>query len=153
VNGSVNVHNTLATVQFCSVPALNLKSCSSLVAENNRWGIGVGEQSPRASIKPLPVPERVGEPSVFKHVVYIIKENQTYDSILGDMEKGNSDKKLCLFGEEVTPNHHALARGFVLLDNTYTSGTNSADGHQWADSAVANGYTEQNYSANSRSYP
>ena len=101
----------------------------------------------------VPVPQRVGEPSVFEHVVYIIKENQTYDSLLGDMKEGNGDPKLCLFGEDVSPNHHALAREFVLLDNTYTSGTNSADGHQWTVSAIGNGYIEQNYDAHSRSYP
>src|SRR4029078_11543709 len=72
---------------------------------------------------------------------------------LGDMREGNGDPKLTIFGEEVTPHQHALARQFVLLDNLYSSGTNSADGHQWTDSAVANGYMEQNYSAHSRSYP
>jgi hypothetical protein len=86
-------------------------------------------------------------------VVFIIKENHTYDSTLGDVKEGNGDPNLCTFGEEVTPNQHALAREWVLLDNTYTSGTNSADGHQWTVSAVANGYMEQNYSAHVRSYP
>jgi hypothetical protein len=69
------------------------------------------------------------------------------------MREGNGDKALNLFGEAITPNHHALAREFVLLDNTYTSGTNSADGHQWTDEAVANSYIEQNYGAHLRSYP
>jgi len=69
------------------------------------------------------------------------------------MKEGNGDPKLCLFVEDVSPNHHALAREYVLLDNTYTSGTNSADGHQWTVSAVGNGYIEQNYDAHSRSYP
>ena len=95
----------------------------------------------------------MGEPSVFKHVVYIIKENHTYDLDLGDMPEGNGDKSLCIFPENITPNEHSIARQFVLLDNTYTSGTNSADGHQWTSSALGNAYMEQNYNAHSRSYP
>jgi len=155
-NGAINVHATASTLQFITGDALNedvLKSSSRVVASNNRWGMSTGDQSPRRNVKAVPVPERVGEPSVFKHVVFIIKENQTYDSIFGDVAKGNGDKRLCLFPEETTPNHHALAEEFVLLDNTYTSGTNSADGHQWTVSSVANGYMEQNYGAHSRSYP
>lgn len=155
--GAISVYGTVGTVQFLSPDVLaegsTLKAHSRRVAENNRWGMSATPQTPRPGVKPVPVPERVGEPSVFKHVVYIIKENQTYDSLMGDMPEGNGDKSLCLFGEEVSPNHHALARQFVLLDNTYTSGTNSADGHQWTVSSVANGYVEQNYAAHTRSYP
>ena len=121
------------------------------VALNNGWG--KNELPPRPDQKAAPIPERAGEPSLFKHVVFIIKENHTYDSTLGDMPEGNGNAQLCMFGEEVTPNQHALARQWVLLDNTYTSGTNSADGHQWTVSGVANGYIEQNYSAHTRSYP
>lgn len=141
------VHGTLGLVQFAAPTIAD----ASVVAQNNRWGMA--EKPARRGVAPVPVPERVGEPSVFKHVVYIIKENQTYDYVFGDMKEGNGEPKLCLFGEEVTPNHHALARQFVLLDNTYTSGTNSADGHQWSVSSVGNGYIEQNYAAHSRSYP
>ena len=97
---------------------------------------------PRPGQPPRPVPERVGEPSVFKHVVYIIKENRTYDQVLGDMTEGNGDPSLCIFGERITPNQHKLAREFVLLDNTYCSGILSADGHQWADTAIATDYME-----------
>jgi YVTN family beta-propeller protein len=155
-NGSFGVHSTLGTVQFIGEEALDpedLVRSSRLVAANNRWGMSVGDRSPRKNAKAVPVPERVGEPSVFKHVVFIIKENQTYDFILGDLPQGNGDKSLCIFGRDVTPNHHALAEEFVVLDNTYTSGTNSADGHQWTVSSVANGYMEQNYGAHARSYP
>lgn len=141
------VHGTMGLVQFTSASISDPK----VVAQNNRWGMS--ELSARRGVAPVPIPERVGEPSVFKHVVYIIKENQTYDYVFGDMKEGNGDPKLALFPEEVTPNHHALARQFVLLDNTYTSGTNSADGHQWSVSGVANGYMEQNYAAHARSYP
>ena len=70
----------------------------------------------------MPVPERHGEPSVFEHVIYVIKENRTYDQVFGDMKEGNGDPKLCIFGEEVTPNHHKLAREFMLFDNFYCSG-------------------------------
>jgi YVTN family beta-propeller protein len=101
-----------------------------------------------------PVPERIGEPSVFKHVIYIIKENRTYDQILGDMVEGNGDPSLCIFGEEYTPNQHKIAREFVLLDNTYCAGVQSADGHQWTDSSIANDYMERQISSSTpRSYP
>jgi WD40 repeat protein len=155
-NGAYNVHGTIGTIQVVPLTALTGKSLDSntrQVAANNRWNIGAASALPPRDVPAVPVPERVGEPSVFEHVVYIIKENQTYDSLLGDMKDGNGDPKLCLFGEDVSPNHHALAREFVLLDNTYTSGTNSADGHQWTVSAIGNGYIEQNYDAHSRSYP
>jgi YVTN family beta-propeller protein len=80
---------------------------------------------------PVPVPEHLGEPSVFEHVVYIVKENRTYDQFLGDLPKANGDPKLCMFGREVTPNHHRLAEEFVTLDNFYCNGVISADGHRW----------------------
>ncbi len=100
-----------------------------------------------------PVPERVGEPSVFKHVIYVIKENRSYDQVLGDMPEGNGDPTLCTFGEQYTPNQHTIAREFVLLDNTYCSGIQSSDGHQWVGSAMANEYTErQATSGTPRSY-
>jgi YVTN family beta-propeller protein len=98
---------------------------------------------PRPGQPARPVPERVGEPSVFKHVIYIIKENRTYDQVLGDMQEGNGDSNLCTFGEKYTPNQHKIAREFVLLDNTYCAGVQSADGHQWANSAIANAYVER----------
>ncbi|HLK57982.1 MAG TPA: bifunctional YncE family protein/alkaline phosphatase family protein [Chthonomonadaceae bacterium] len=150
-NNSYGVHNSIGTVQLLpKVTGPELDAQSKIVAANNRWG---AEDAPRPNAAPLPVPERAGEPSVFKHVVYIIKENQTYDAVLGDMPEGNGNRALNLYGEAVTPNEHALAREFVLLDNTFTSGTNSADGHQWCDEAVANAYIEQNYNAHLRSYP
>ena len=155
-NGAYNVHGTVGTLQIVGLDAVSGKALDGntrQVAINNRWDLGAAAGLPARDVAPVPVPQRVGEPSVFEHVVYIIKENQTYDSLLGDMKEGNGDPKLCLFGEDVSPNHHALAREFVLLDNTYTSGTNSADGHQWTVSAIGNGYIEQNYDAHSRSYP
>jgi DNA-binding beta-propeller fold protein YncE len=75
-----------------------------------------------------------------EHVLYIVKENRTYDQILGDIGKGESDPSLCLFRENVSPNHHKLAREFVLFDNFYVNGDVSGDGHNWSTSAIANDY-------------
>ncbi len=107
----------------------------------------------RSDIAPRPIPERIGEPSVFKHVVYIIKENRTYDQVLGDLEQGNGRKELCIFGESVTPNIHRIASQFVLLDNTYCSGILSADGHQWSTSSFSTDYLEKSFAGFPRSYP
>ena len=92
-----------------------------------------------------PVPRKVGDPSPIKYVFYIIKENRTYDQILGDIPEGNGDPNLTLFGENVTPNHHAIAREFVLLDNFYVNGEVSADGHNWTMGAYATDYLEKNW--------
>ncbi len=108
---------------------------------------------PRENQTPAPVPERVGEPSVFQHVIYIIKENRTYDQILGDVTEGNGDASLCNFGGRVTPNEHKLVREFTLLDNTYCSGILSADGHNWTDSGIATEYLERSFAGWPRSYP
>ena len=85
----------------------------------------------RAGVPPVAVPVNPGEPSLIKHLVYIIKENKKFDQLLGDMGKGNCDPKLCEFGRAITPNAHALADQFVLLDNYYCCSGNSAKGHQW----------------------
>lgn len=92
-----------------------------------------------------PIPQNVGDPSPIKYVFYIIKENRTYDQIFGDMPEGNGDSSLCLFPEHVTPNHHALAREFVLLDNFYVDAEVSADGHNWSMAAYANDYVEKTW--------
>jgi YVTN family beta-propeller protein len=107
----------------------------------------------RADRPPRAVPERVGEPSLIKHVVYVIKENRTYDQVLGDVETGNGDPRLCIFGERVTPNQHKLVREFVLLDNTYCAGILSADGHQWSTTAIGTDYLERSFAGWPRSYP
>ena len=75
--------------------------------------------------------------------IYIIKENRTYDQVFGDMKEGNGDPELCLFPEAVTPNHHKLAREFVLLDNFYVDGEVSADGHEWTMGAYATDFVEK----------
>ena len=92
------------------------------------------------NVQPVPIPVRAGEPSLIEHVVYIIKENRTYDQVFGDMKKGNGDPSLVMFGEDVTPNHHRLADQFVLLDNFYATGGNSGDGHQWLTQANETAY-------------
>jgi DNA-binding beta-propeller fold protein YncE len=92
-----------------------------------------------------PIPQKVGDPSPIKHVFYIIKENRTYDQVLGDIKEGNGDTSLVLFGEKITPNQHNLARNFVLLDNFYVDGEVSADGHNWSMSANANDYLEKTW--------
>jgi DNA-binding beta-propeller fold protein YncE len=90
-----------------------------------------------------PVPGKLGQPSPIKHCIYIIKENRTYDQVFGDIPQGNGDPGLCIFPERVTPNHHALARQFVLLDNFYVDGEVSANGHEWSMAAYATDYVEK----------
>lgn len=92
-----------------------------------------------------PIPRKVGDKSPIKYVFYVIKENRTYDQILGDMKKGNGDPRLVLFGENITPNHHALANEFVLLDNFYVDGEVSADGHNWSTGAYSTDFLEKNW--------
>ena len=92
-----------------------------------------------------PIPRRTGEKSPIKHVFYIIKENRTYDQVLGDMTKGNGDTSLCIFPQKVTPNHHALANEFVLLDNFYVDAEVSADGHNWSTAAYATDFVEKTW--------
>jgi YVTN family beta-propeller protein len=104
-----------------------------------------------------PIPKKIGDKSPIKYIFYIIKENRTYDQVLGDMPEGNGDPGLVLFGEKITPNQHALAREFVLLDNFYVNGEVSADGHNWTMGAYATDYLEKNwptsYGGRGGSYP
>ncbi|MBA3674248.1 MAG: bifunctional YncE family protein/alkaline phosphatase family protein [Chitinophagaceae bacterium] len=104
-----------------------------------------------------PIPMKVGDKSPIKYVFYIIKENRTYDQVLGDIPEGNGDTSLVLFGDRITPNHHKLAKEFVLLDNFYADGEVSADGHNWSTSAHATDYLEKNwvtsYGARGGTYP
>ncbi|MFZ1978793.1 MAG: glutaminyl-peptide cyclotransferase [Bacteroidota bacterium] len=95
-----------------------------------------------------PIPSKVGDPSPIKYVFYIIKENRTYDQVLGDVAEGNHDSSLVLFGKKITPNQHALAKEFVLCDNFYVDGEVSADGHNWSLGAYATDYLEKNWPTN-----
>jgi YVTN family beta-propeller protein len=108
--------------------------CSPLKADSS-----VSAARPEGS----PIPLTPGDPSPIKYVFYVIKENRTYDQVLGDMKEGNGDASLCLFGEEVAPNHHQLARDFVLLDNFYANAEISADGHEWTMGAYASDFVQK----------
>jgi YVTN family beta-propeller protein len=92
-----------------------------------------------------PIPREVGEKSPIRYVFYIVKENRTYDQVLGDMPRGNGDTSLVLFGRKYTPNQHAIADEFVLLDNFYVNGEVSADGHNWSLGAYATDYIEKTW--------
>ena len=116
-----------------------MKLYTAAVYENSRLG------KPSVAPPGNPVLPRTGGKQRIEHVFYIIKENRTYDQVFGDMGKGNSDPSLCLFGEHVTPNHHALARQFVLLDNFYADAEVSADGHNWTMGAYATDYVEKTW--------
>lgn len=96
---------------------------------------------------PSVVPQQVGAGSPIKHIIYVIKENRTYDQVFGDIKKGNGDPRLTIFGEEVTPNHHAVANQWVLFDNLYCDGEVSVDGHSWSNSAIATDYNEKMWPA------
>ncbi len=150
-----NSHDYRGTVSLIPIPDENqLAKYTGEVLKNNRMTEAISALAPpREGQPPRVVPQRHGEPSVFKHVVYIIKENRTYDQVFGDMEQGEGDPSLCIFGREVTPNHHKLAEEFVLFDNFYCSGTLSADGHQWTDEAYVTDYLEKAYGGWPRSYP
>lgn len=148
VRGEVgNAHDFQGTVSLINLNA-DLKEATRRVAEYNGWN------RPRDALRPNLAVYR----GAIKHVLYIIKENRTYDEVFGDMTDhagrpiGNGDPRLCGLGEKITPNHHALAREFTLFDNGYVSGTNSADGHAWSTQAIANDYLERFYTGY-RTYP
>ena len=90
-----------------------------------------------------PIPGAVGQRSPIKHVFYVIRENRTYDQVLGDLPRGNGDPNLTLFGEDVTPNAHAIAREFVLFDNFYVDAEVSTDGHAYSTAAYATDAVEK----------
>jgi YVTN family beta-propeller protein len=150
-----NTHDFLGSVSIIDVPdAARLAKWTRQVRANNRTNYSLaGLERPRKGVKPVPVPARHGEPSVFKHVIYVIKENRSYDQILGDVKEGNGDPRLVMFGEKVTPNQHALARQFTLFDNFYCSGALSATGHQWVSEAYVTDYLEKAFGGFTRSYP
>ena len=143
------------SISLVPIPSRRALPGLSAMVESNyrREQIALALQPPRPDQPSRPVPEHVGEPSVFKHVVYLIKENRTYDQVLGDDPRGNGDPRLCIFGERITPNQHKMVREFVLLDNTYCAGILSADGHQWSTTAFGTDYLEKSFAGWPRSYP
>src|SRR5215468_6188888 len=129
------MHGTLSSIR---VPDANtLQKYSAQVADNDRF-------TP-APVAGNVVPVKAGDNSPIKHVIFVLKENRTYDQILGDLEKGNGDPSLTMFGQEITPNQHALARRFVTLDNFYCDGEVSADGWSWSTASYANTYNQKNW--------
>ncbi len=152
---SYNAHRMMASVSVIAVPLrLQLRDYTQKVEKiNQTFRLSLTEKLPRKNADPAPVPLRIGEPSVFKHVVYIIKENRTYDQVLGDMRSGDGDSTLCIFGKTITPNTHKICDDFLLMDNYYASGKSSAEGHQWTDMAIVTDYVEKNVRGWFRSYP
>ena len=113
------------------------------VRKNNET-LGAGQSpAPDPNAAAVPVPPEKGPASPIQHVIYIIKENRTYDQVFGDLPQGNGDPSLTMFGRAVTPNIHALAEQFVLFDNYYTAGDQSSLGHQWCNEAYANDYSHK----------
>lgn len=128
---------------------------STQVAKNSKFSQILRNQMlsvAEAEVAAVPIPEKLGQPSVFKHVIYVIKENRTFDQVFGDYKKTRSAARLCVFPREVTPNHHALADRFGILDNYYCNGVNSADGHSWATEGNVTPYLERAFGGFSRSY-
>lgn len=150
-----NTHQYAGSLSLVPLPAkTTLSYWTQAALANLRYPLlAQAALPPRPGRTAAPVPERAGEPSVFQHILYIIKENRTYDQILGDVAPGNGDPNLCTFGRLVTPNYHQVVRDFALLDNTYCCGILSADGHQWTDSALATDYVERSFAGWPRTYP
>jgi DNA-binding beta-propeller fold protein YncE len=135
-----NAHDFQGTVTAVDLTK-DLAQATATVARNNHWEANPGRPS-------SPVYN-----GAIKHVIYVIKENRTYDEVFGDFPQGEGDPKLCSLGEKVMPNHRKIAREFTLFDNGYVSGTNSADGHNWSTQSLANDYLEHFYVGYSRTYP
>ncbi len=150
-----NTHQYHGSVSLVPIPRRRQLSTLSQAVYDNYHAERIAEslQRPRPDTAARPIPERIGEPSLIRHVVYIIKENRTYDQVLGDVAGANGDPRLCIFGERITPNSHKLVREFVALDNTYCAGILSADGHQWSTTAFGTDYLERSFAGWPRSYP
>jgi YVTN family beta-propeller protein len=130
-----NTHQDTGTVNLIPAPnADQLARFSKQVFDDNHWNlttnIEVGPRYIDAHAAPVAVPRHIGEPSVIKYVFLVIKENRTYDQMLGDVTWGNGDASLAMFGSAV-PNQHAFVKRFPLLDNVYAPSRQSSDGHPW----------------------
>jgi YVTN family beta-propeller protein len=152
-----NTHQDNGTVSIVPVPDRGtLEAMTRKVFENNHWDLvqnirSASGGSPHA--KPVAIPEKIGDPSLIKHVFLIIRENRTYDQVLGDVSAGNGDPSLAVFGGKITPNAHKLVKRFPLLDNFYDPSRQSADGHQWISEGMAP-YADDIQSPDwNRSYP
>ncbi|MFJ5031891.1 alkaline phosphatase family protein [Streptomyces sp. NPDC088560] len=147
-------HDTTSSLTRFALPSdRTIRSETRKVFQQNGWTAGaVRTANKHSKARAVPVPARLGDPSTIKHVFLIVKENRTYDQVYGDIAKGNGDPSLTQFGENVTPNQHALAEQFGLYDNTYDIGTNSAEGHNWLMQADNPEYTESSAGEYQRSY-
>jgi len=132
------------TMSIINIPSDKQLSLYSKQVYDNTPYTKIKETSSDA-IANSPIPNKLGDKSPIKYVFYIVKENRTYDQVLGDVKEGNGDPALCIFGEKITPNQHALVKDFVLLDNFYVDGEVSADGHNWTLGGYANDYLEKNW--------
>jgi YVTN family beta-propeller protein len=155
-----NTYDDTGSVTTFSMPSGGqLPQLTNTVFTDNDWEqirpINQGDYD----TAPRVIPRHLGDPSPIKHVVVIVKENRTYDQVLGDLTypngkpEGNGDPGDAQFGLNITPNLHALAQRFGDLDNFYDEGTLSADGHNWIVQAEANDYVEKEFGAFYRSYP
>ena len=142
------------SVKSVQTGSLEVVPVTGLRTELPRWTRQVMEDTPyndsllseaRPPREPSVIPQRVGEPSPIKHIIYIIKENRTYDQVFGDLPNANGDARLTIFGEKVTPNQHALAKEYVTLDNLYCDGEVSMDGHLWSNAAYATDFNEKQW--------
>ncbi len=147
-------HDTTSSLQRFTLPSDRvIRSETGKVFSQNGWhGGSVTLAQGKGKAKPVPVPLRLGDPSTIKHVFLLVKENRTYDQMFGDDSRGNGDPALAEFGENVTPNQHAMEQQFGLYDNTYDIGTNSAEGHNWLMQADDPEYTESSAGEYIRSY-
>ncbi len=147
-------HDTTSSLQKFRLPSdTAIRGYTAKVFRQNGWTPGsVQEAHDHGHRSPVPVPARLGDPSTIKHVFLLVKENRTYDQVFGDDPRGNGDPSVTQFGENVTPNQHALERQFGLYDNTYDIGTNSAEGHNWLMQADNPEYTESSAGEYLRSY-
>jgi YVTN family beta-propeller protein len=144
----------LGTVNRIPIPSGKalVNETAQVIANGRIQQIEQASQPARGGQAPVPVPARVGEPSVFQHVLYILKENKTYDQVFGDLPQGDGWPDLCIYPDSVTPNHHRLALQYVLLDNYYCNGVNSADGHSWSTEGNTSDHLEKSFGGFVRSY-
>ncbi|MFF0388133.1 alkaline phosphatase family protein [Kitasatospora sp. NPDC004615] len=153
VDGAHGTHDTTSSVVRFALPSdKEIRKQTGKVFAQNNWTNNAARLATGNKAKAVPVPNRIGDPSTIKHVFLIVKENRTYDQLFGDLPQGNGDPSLAQFGQNVTPNQHALAQQFGLYDNTYDIGTNSAEGHNWLMQADNPEYTESSAGEYIRSY-
>ena len=138
---ALNTHQDIGTVSIIPIPDKNsLQAMTAQVYQNNHWDLAQNINSAGGGSPTTPavaLPAKIGDPSLIKHVFLIVRENRTYDQILGDVAAGNGSPSLAVFGAAVTPNAHALVKRFPLFDNFYDPSRQSADGHQWITEGMA----------------